>query len=264
MCSITCGLAVALTTKAYGQSSTGVANDVERGYSIAESSDISDAGFGDSTAKVTMKIYGQAKQPIIRLLTMTTLERQSADEGDKSLIVFHKPRDISGTALLSHARIHGNDRQWLLLRSLGRVKRISSANKRGPFVSSEFTFEDLTGQELKKYSFNYLGSEDLAGILCHVVKRIPTYAGSAYDSQNVWYSDVDKQPRMIQFFDDHDDLTKTLVLESYRKFGDYWRPLLMTMTNHKSKRSTSLEFESYRFGQGLSARDFEKAALLDL
>ena len=56
------------------------------------------------------------------------------------------PRDIEGTALLSHAKILDADDQWLYLPALKRVKRISSSNKSGPFVGSEFAFEDFTAR----------------------------------------------------------------------------------------------------------------------
>jgi hypothetical protein len=34
--------------------------------------------------------------------------------------------------------------QWLYLPALKRVKRISSSNKSGPFVGSEFAYEDIS------------------------------------------------------------------------------------------------------------------------
>ena len=43
---------------------------------------------------------------------------------------------------------------WLLAKSkeaLKRVKRITSDNRSGSFVGSEFAYEDLGSQELEKY-----------------------------------------------------------------------------------------------------------------
>ena len=76
-------------------------------------------------------------------------------------MVFRTPRDIEGTALLSHAQILEPDNQWLYLPALKRVKRISSANKSGPFVGSEFAFEDFTALELNKYDYVWLSEEDV-------------------------------------------------------------------------------------------------------
>jgi hypothetical protein len=40
-----------------------------------------------------------------------------------------------------------------------RVKRISSGNKSGPFVGSEFAYEDLVSQEVDKYEYRWLRDE---------------------------------------------------------------------------------------------------------
>ena len=39
---------------------------------------------------------------------------------------------------------------------LKRVKRIASKNRSGPFLGSEFSFEDFSFQEVEKYEYEYL------------------------------------------------------------------------------------------------------------
>ena len=51
--------------------------------------------------------------------------------GDRSIVVFDSPRDVKGTALLSHTKILDPDDQWLYLPALERVKRISSGEQVG-------------------------------------------------------------------------------------------------------------------------------------
>ena len=121
------------------------ATSQERGFEVAARSDRSDRGFQDSEVALQMILRNAAGQETTRKLRITTLEVQDEDVGDKSLVIFDSPRDIDGTALLSHAKILEPDNQWLFLPALKRVKRISSANKSGPFVGSEFAFEDFTG-----------------------------------------------------------------------------------------------------------------------
>ena len=55
-----------------------------------------------------------------RKLSLKTLEITDESVGDQSLIVFDTPRDIEGTALLSHAKILDPDDQWLYLPALKR------------------------------------------------------------------------------------------------------------------------------------------------
>ena len=128
-------------------------SEEEKGYEIAARSDRSDRGFGDSRVALQMILRNAAGRETTRELTLRTLEIPDESLGDKSTIVFEQPADINGTALLSHARILKPDDQWIYLPALKRIKRISSVNKSGPFVGSEFAFEDLTASELNKYKY---------------------------------------------------------------------------------------------------------------
>ena len=87
---------------------------------------------------------------------------------------------MAGTALLSHTKILAADDQWLFLPALQLVKRISSANKSGPFVGSEFAYEDLASQELDKYDYRFLGEQPCGDLTCYVVERVPAYENSGY------------------------------------------------------------------------------------
>ena len=126
---------------------------VVKGEAVARESDRRDLGFGDTKVELRMILENRRGQTSERRLRIHTLEVPDEKDGDKSLVIFDVPRDIRGTALLSYSHILDPDDQWLYLPALKRVKRISSSNKSGPFVGSEFAYEDITAQELKKYSF---------------------------------------------------------------------------------------------------------------
>jgi hypothetical protein len=74
-----------------------------------------------------MVLRNAAGQESTRALRIATLEKPDESVGDKSMVVFDTPRDIEGTALLSHAKILDPDDQWLYLPALKRVKRIPVA-----------------------------------------------------------------------------------------------------------------------------------------
>ncbi|MEM9838103.1 MAG: outer membrane lipoprotein-sorting protein, partial [Pseudomonadota bacterium] len=98
--------------------------EAQKGYDIAARSDRSDTGFGSSEASAVMVLRNAAGQESpARKLRFLTLERENEDVGDKSLVIFESPRDVEGTALLSHAKILDADDQWLYLPALKRVKR---------------------------------------------------------------------------------------------------------------------------------------------
>lgn len=131
----------------------------EKGQQISQAAKDNDAGFGDSEAIMQMVLTNAHGDTSTRELRMRTLENPAPDDGDKSMIIFDRPRDVEGTALLTHAHILNPDDQWLFLPSLGRVKRISSANKSGPFMGSEFAYEDFSSQEPAKFANTWLREE---------------------------------------------------------------------------------------------------------
>ena len=234
----------------------------QKGYELAARSDRSDRGFGNSEVELKMILRNKTGKEATRNLSIKTLEVPDESVGDKSLIIFNTPRDIEGTALLSHARILEPDNQWLYLPALKRVKRISSVNKSGPFVGSEFAFEDLTSLELNKYEYKYLRSEACGDLLCDVIERYPRYEHSGYTKQITWIDQETYQVRKIEFYDRKDQLLKTLSFENYQQYeGGYWRALKMSMVNHQTGKSTDLLYSDYRFKTGLKDNDFVKAVL---
>lgn len=235
------------------------------GFEVAAKSDRSDRGFQSSKVDLTMVLANKNGKKAKRELTLTTFEIADEKTGDKTLVQFNAPRDINGTALLSHAKILDADDQWLFLPSIKRVKRISSANKSGPFVGSEFSFEDMTGQELNKYEYSMTGVAVCGELTCDLVERIPLYEGSAYSKQVVSIDQTDYQIRKIDFYDRKGDLLKSLNYTDYRKYkNSFWRAHKMAMTNHQTGKSTDLIFKNYSFGLELSDSDFTKGRLARL
>lgn len=234
----------------------------EKGYDVAARSDRSDRGFTDSKVSLKMILRNAAGQESTRQMTFNILEVPDEKVGDKSLIVFRSPADIDGTALLSHAKILDADDQWLYLPSLKRVKRISSVNKSGPFVGSEFAFEDFTALELNKYTYRFLRREACGDLICDVVERKPRYEHSGYTRQVSWTDTKDFQVRKVEYYDRRGDLLKTLEFKKWTLYqGKYWRAHLFVMRNHKTGKSTDLEFGEYKFKSGLGPRDFVKNVL---
>ncbi len=236
----------------------------QKGYEISARSDRTDRGFKDSEVDVTMVLKNAAGQETSRSMSFTTLEVPDEDLGDKSLVVFNTPKDVEGTALLSHAKMIDPDNQWLFLPALKRVKRISSKNKSGPFVGSEFAFEDFTSTELNKYEYLWLREEACGDLTCDVVERRPRYEHSGYTKQVAWIDQQDYQLRKVDFYDRRDALLKTLTLGDYRSYDGIWRSHKLSMLNHTNGKSTDLIYGDYTFKVGLSDNDFVKGKLTQL
>ena len=232
----------------------------EKGLVIALETDKRDDGFGDSTAKMTMVLKNKAGRTSLRYIRFKTLEVKG--DGDKSLSIFDRPRDIKGTAMLTFSHPIKPDDQWMYLPALKRVKRISSRNKSGPFMGSEFAFEDLGSQEIEKYSYKWLRDEQFGGLDCFVIERRPTYEHSGYTKQEVWIDKGEYRVQKADYYDRKNSLLKTQTFSGYKQYlNQYWRPDQMDMINHQTGKSTKLTWENYTFRVGLKESNFNRNSL---
>jgi hypothetical protein len=232
----------------------------EQGLTISKEVKLRDLGWVDSTADMLMLLRNKQGQENIREIKIKSLELQG--DGDKSLTIFNKPRDIKGTAFLSFSHPVGTDDQWLYLPALKRVKRISSRNKSGPFMGSEFAFEDLSSFEIEKYTYQYLGDDKSNGLESFKIEQVPVDENSGYTRRIVWIDKQEYRIQKIDFYDRKHSLLKTLSYLNYQQYlGKYWRADSMQMINHQNGKSTELKWNNYAFKTGLTDRDFNRNSL---
>ncbi|GGK71037.1 outer membrane lipoprotein-sorting protein [Amphritea balenae] len=232
----------------------------ERGLEIAKEAKQRDLGWGDMQADMLMVLRNKQGEESVREIRLKSLEQEN--DGDKSLSVFDKPRDVKGTAFLSFSHPVGADDQWLYLPALKRVKRIASRNKSGPFMGSEFAFEDLSSFEIEKYSYKFIQDEACEAGQCFVVDQYPVDKNSGYTRRVVWMDHEEYRIWKVEFYDRKNSLLKTLTFSGYQQYLDkYWRADLQQMTNHQNGKSTDLKWGNYQFRVGLSDKDFNKNSL---
>ena len=217
-------------------------------------------GFVDSSSDMTMNLINRKGDVVTRKLRFKRLE--VPDDGDKSIAIFESPRDVKGVAILSYAHKVKSDDQWLYLPALKRVKRIASKNKSGPFLGSEFSFEDFSFQEVEKYEYKLIGEEDYLNLRCFVIERTPLDPYSGYTRQLVW---IDKENYLIQkihLFDRKSFHLKTQKFEEYKLYkGFFWQPHKVEMINHQNGKSSILLFENVKLDSGFTDRDFNQNSL---
>lgn len=233
----------------------------EKGLEIATAADAYDIGYVDFTADMEMTLRNRKGDESIREIRTRTLEVDG--DGDKTMSIFDKPADVRGTAMLTFSHGLEPDDQWLYLPALKRVKRIASRNKSGPFMGSEFAFEDLSSQEIEKYSYKFIGEEPCGENWdCNVIERLPAYKHSGYTRQVVWVKKDDFRIGKVEFYDRKNSALKTLTYKGYQQYLEhYWRPDEMFMENHQTGKRTTLKWSNYKFKTGLGDKDFHKNKL---
>ncbi|WP_207061987.1 outer membrane lipoprotein-sorting protein [Motiliproteus sp. SC1-56] len=232
----------------------------ERGLEIVTEADRRDQGWQDSRVDLRMVLknaHGDVSERELRSLSL-----EVDGDGDKSLTIFDEPPDVKGTAFLSFSHPVGADDQWIYLPALKRVKRISSRNKSGPFMGSEFAYEDMSSFELEKYTYRYLEDETLDGTETFKIESTPVDEHSGYSRLITWYDQQEYRPQRIDYYDRKNSLLKTLTFDDYQRYLEkYWRAQTMSMVNHQTGKSTVLHWGTYQFQTGLDDQDFNRNTL---
>jgi len=226
---------------------------------LAQKSEDVMSGFEDATATMSMVLINAAKQEKKRTMKMKVLEGKDAD---KSLMEFLTPADVKGTKFLSYEHVDKDDDQWLYLPALKRVKRIASKNKSGAFMGSEFSYEDLSAFNAKKYIYEGDAKEG-------TYNGKPVYIGtskpkSKYSGYSKLVSYIDKDTFLIQkmeYYDRKKELLKTAVFEDYIKLKGVYRIGKITMSNVQNDKTTILIWSDQKIKNHLKSKDFHKRYL---
>ncbi|MGD9211559.1 MAG: outer membrane lipoprotein-sorting protein [Desulfobacteraceae bacterium] len=239
-------------------------SEEEKGFEIVKEADRRSSGYIDFTAEMRMILRNRNGDESERAVKIKNFE--ITDDGDKTLSFFTSPRDVKGTSFLTFAHKVGDDDQWLYLPSLKRVKRISSSNKSGSFMGSEFSYEDIAPQEVEKYTYKWIKDEMFNEMECFVIERYPVdKKNSGYSKQIVWIDKQEYRTLQVKYFDRKGFHLKTLALNKHKQFLDkFWRSTEMVMVNHQNGKSTDLYQYNYKFQVGLKENEFSKNGLKSL
>ena len=263
---VTLGLFVAASSDARPASElVASGTDSEKGEAIIRELATRNTGYRDFSSAVEMVLRDGSGSEAKRKFSLKVLERPSANLGDQVLIVFESPADVKGTALLSHTKLDEDDEQWVFLPASKRTKRVSSSNKTSAFAGSEFSYEDLSGNEVRKYAWRLGGTTPCgAGLECFKLEATPKDKTSAYSKRVLLLDTAELRVMATEFYDRAGAKTKTLAYDGYTKLANkFWRAQTWTMTNHQTAKSTVLTFSKLAVQSGLSAGDFAAGKLGD-
>lgn len=217
------------------------------------------SGYKTSVSKTTMVLKNSLGAENVRKLEIKKLENPV---GDKSLITFLYPADIKGTKLLSFEQIGRDDKQWLYLPALKRTKRISSRNKSGSFMGSEFSYEDIASQNYKNYTYQEEAEKvKKEGREFYKIARYPKDKNSGYSKQVVYVDTKNYLARFGEYYDKQKRLLKKVSFKEYRKIGNVYRIKTIIMNNLQNGKSTTLVWDEDGINVGLKKRELSKRAL---
>lgn len=227
------------------------------GLEVMQKVDKANSGTIGSESEMTMTLIDANGNKVEREMESMTIE---SDKGDKSVMEFLRPLDVKGTKLLTWTLKDESNQQWLYLPQFKRVKKINSKNQSGSFMGSEFSYEDIAGEELEKYTYKLL-SEDKK---TWKVESVPKET-SGYSKLITVISKEKMNPLSVEYYDRRGDLLKQSELTNYdsQKVGKKTFHLAnkIEMKNAQTKKSSIIEWKKRKLGVKNKEGDFKSNRL---
>jgi len=205
-----------------------------------------DTGWVDSYAKSRMILKDSGGDKVERDTTQMILE---GADGNKSIARFLSPADIRGVSALTHEHPKATDDSWLYLPASRRVRRISGANRTASFQGTEFTYEDLSTVEPRRYDWKYLKEDKVKSdgktVPVSLLEAIPNFKDTGYSKLTVYLNQQSWRVERMDFYDKAGRLLKTLTFSKWKRYhGRFWRPHLMDMQNRQTRKATAIKVKS--------------------
>ena len=177
---------------------------------------------------------------------------------EKKIMFFVTPADVRNTSFMnwSYDEAGKDDDQWIYLPALKKVKRISSDSKSDYFMGSDFTYDDLGDRHPTEDNHKLLREETIDGENCYVVESIPKDEEYMYSRTVTWIIKDKWIGLKKEFYDEDEELLKTLSVKKYEKIKGYWTILSSEMHNVQKDHTTKMELANVKLDTGIPANKF--------
>ncbi|HBN97582.1 MAG TPA: outer membrane lipoprotein-sorting protein [Firmicutes bacterium] len=188
------------------------------------------------------------------------LQNRRTEDQDFMLVRFLAPTDVRGTGLLMT-----NDDTWLYLPALGRSRRIAGHAKKGDFMGSDLSFDDMEQLGMtgfgSKFAPTLLRSEVLQGTDTYVLELAPLDSDSDYSKLVMWVDQARFLPRTIEYVDTNGKPLKVLHNDGIQEVDGRWVASVMEMENVQQGTKTILKVSDVEFDVDISDSNFTVRSL---
>jgi hypothetical protein len=198
---------------------------------------------------------------------LSVYERRYADDEIKSVVFFHAPAEVKGTALLAFTHKGRQGEQWLYLPALARVRVISGSARREKFVGTDLTYHDLDLiQEMGSWTEDdatskLLGEGEAGGTAVHNIELTPRREDIGYRKIVIGLGRDDLVPRRIDFYEDGGEPAKQITQSDVRSVGAIPVAHRIEVQTPAAKSSTTIEVSEVKYDQGLKDDLFTQRTL---
>ena len=209
----------------------------------------------DQEGDLTMSLINSRGDERVREIKQYLIE---FGDMEKKIMFFISPADVRNTSFMnwSYDEVGKDDDQWIYLPALKKVKRISSDSKSDYFMGSDFTYDDLGDRHPSSDTHKLLREETINGEDCYVVESIPKEEEYMYSKTITWIVKDKWVGKKKDFYDEDEDLLKTLTIKESEIIKDYIIIALSVMHNIQSDHKTIMKLENIKIDTGISDNKF--------
>jgi hypothetical protein len=227
--------------------SPAIAQDLTAEQIIGKSQD--SRRVSNSVQTMTMELFDKSGRSRVR--TITSKIKQAEGAPALSHVRFDEPEDVAGVQFLTRENPDGPDDQFLYMPAGDILNRISGSSRRGSFMGSDFSFEDLSIGSPDDGTHTIKGSESITvagkAFDVFVIETVPKpELKSAYTKLITYIDKTEFVPRQVLFFDKKGDNTKRMSVEEAKNEGGSMIPVRTVMENLKRGTKTVITVGDYR------------------
>lgn len=234
----------------------------ETGRDLAEKAQAAHFAFATLRASGEMSLRRGTELLGQRSIVVEQIEHERSDQYDKARIVIIAPSALKDTQLLSWSKAKGDDQQWLVTPHTRRVQRIADRGRQAPFVSSDFTYEDILKWQMDNYDYARVADGKCATGTCAIVDATPLSKYSGYTRLKLYLDGMFRISQIDYFVGGTARPRKTLVQRDYKLGGRTWQPSSSVMTDHQNGTSTEIAWSSYAVDEPIDERMLSPTAIV--
>jgi outer membrane lipoprotein-sorting protein len=202
----------------------------------------------DSKTDMTMTLVNKNGEK--RERTLSAFVKREGENKSKSILFFNSPADVKGTSFLVWTDGKKEDKQWLYLPALQRVRQISTSGKGESFMGTELTFFDMGSHNIDDYTYALLKEENVKNEACYVIEAAPKKV-EFYSKVVVWIRKANFVPAKADFYDTKGQYLKQGIFENIKNIKGINTPAHIEMRNVQNGRATLIDLNNIVYDSGL-------------
>ena len=151
----------------------------------------------------------------------TSVMKAYAKNGnEKMLMEYTEPKRIQGMKILM---LNDGDDIWFYSNRTNRVRKIASHQKKQSANNSDFSYDDMSMSDNRKdYSYSLTGEEEKDGKDCYKIEFKANEEDQSYSRFFMWIDRSNFLACAAEFYDENDNLWKSLTVRDIKKLHGYW------------------------------------------